>query len=87
MSQIFFGSFIAGKKCSEKSRSVPIENDESSDYGGGVILDATQEINPSRILTITGLQSFNSNQEAIESGLGEGVVYRSGDQLCIVHLE
>ena len=39
------------------------------------------------VMTIIGLRNYNGNQEAIESGLREGDVYRNGNQLCIVHLE
>lgn len=89
MSQVFYGSFVVGKKCIEKRASspplFPLEGRESSDYNNGGIVLEMREINPYQILTLVGIRNFNNNQEAIESGLGEGAVYRNGDQLCIVH--
>jgi hypothetical protein len=81
MSQVFFGSFVVGKKCVEKS-SLPSESSVSItpvDF-----LDMRESL-PYQVITLMGLRNFSSNQEAIESGLGEGAVYRNGDQLCIVH--
>jgi len=81
MSQVFFGSFAVGKKCTEER--VHTGDSESITYD--VPFLDLRETSPNHILTITGLRNFSSNQEAIESGLSEGVVYRNGDQLCIAH--
>jgi len=83
MPQVFFGSFIVGEKCSEKNNVVN-ESIQPVQYTPGSFTVASNALS---VMTIIGLRNYNGNQEAIESGLREGDVYRNGNQLCIVHLE